>query len=256
MTKRILLATLFLGFALTPAFSQPVLGGGKKGADPFGAALMKLFGDQTNFTAKTETQASEPTSGKPITIPGKMRFLEGNSRMEMDLAEAKGMPMTEQLKTFGMTEMILIARPDKKAAYIVYPGLKSYAEMKLQPAGGTNNVAEPKMKTTELGKEDVDGHPCVKNKVVFSGGGADKDQEFTVWNATDLKKFPLRLETKDDEGQSLSMNFKEVKFDKPEASLFDPPKEFTRYDSLEAMVMQAMMKMMEKMGANPDPSIK
>ena len=83
-------------------------------------------------------------------------------------------------------------------------------------------------------------HPCVKNRVVASSPSGKK-QEVIVCNASDLKKFPLRVEYSED-GHGWTMTFKEVKFTKPEVSEFEPPKNFTRYESFQAMMQGAVLK--------------
>jgi hypothetical protein len=88
----------------------------------------------------------------------------------------------------------------------------------------------------------VDGHACVKNNVVVT----DKDgtiHESTVWNATDLKNFPVKIE-QTVQGNATTMTFKNVSFAKPGASVFDPPADFKKYDSLQQMMQQEMMKRM------------
>ena len=65
------------------------------------------------------------------------------------------------------------------------------------------------METTELGKDTVDGHPCVKNKVIVTDNEGSK-HESTVWNATDLKNFPVKIETDRTGRQTMTMLFKNV----------------------------------------------
>ena len=86
----------------------------------------------------------------------------------------------------------------------------------------------------------MDGHSCVKNKVIVTDK-EDKKHEFTVWNATDLKKFPVKVETIQG-GKNVVILYKDVKFEKPADSLFEPPADFKRYESMGAMMQQEMMK--------------
>ena len=75
--------------------------------------------------------------------------------------------------------------------------------------------------------------------------------EATVWNATDLKKFPVRIETAEGKGK-VTMKLSNVKFDRPDAKVFDPPAAFTRYDNVETMVQEQMMKKIQGgTGAKP-----
>jgi hypothetical protein len=109
-------------------------------------------------------------------------------------------------------------------------------------AEGKVDETQLKIEITELGKETLEGHPCVKHKVVVTDTNG-KQHESTVWNATDLKKFPVRIETGEGNAKA-RMNLTNVKFDKPDAKLFDPPANFTRYENVQTMMQQAVMKRM------------
>jgi len=138
--------------------------------------------------------------------------------------------------------MVTIARPDKKAAYLVYPGMQSYAEIQLSNADSAPTNSDYKVETTEIGKDTVDGHPCVENKVVVTDKNGVK-HESTVWNATDLKKFPVKIQTTE-QGGNVTLLFKNVSLTKPAASLFDPPADFKKYDNVQQLMQQEMMKRM------------
>ena len=105
------------------------------------------------------------------------------------------------------------------------------------------------MDVTELGKETVDGHPCVKNKTVVTDKEGNQ-HESLVWNATDLKKFPVKIEQSQN-GMKITMAFRDISFSKPTANLFDPPNDATKFDSMQSMMQQVMMKRMGGLGAPP-----
>jgi hypothetical protein len=238
-----LLATA-LCLTLVSADAQPRRGGGMggPGGAQISAAMTKLFGENQAFSATLQNEV-QMAQGETISMPGKIAFDSGKSRFEMNMSEAKGSAMppqaVAQMKSMGMDNMITISRPDKNLAYIVYPGLKAYAEMQ-----DTNSPSQTglKMEKTELGKETVEGHPAVKSKATVTDDKG-KTHEFTVWNATDLKNFPVKIETTE-QGTAVTMLFKDVKFTKPEASLFDPPTDFKKYDNIMEMMQQEMMKRM------------
>jgi hypothetical protein len=140
----------------------------------------------------------------------------------------------------GMDRMIMISRPDKKTGYQVYPGLQAYVENPLPAQESGSSPSDFKIETTELGKETVDNHPCVKNKTVVTDKDGNK-HESTVWNATDLKKFPIKIEHLEN-GTKVMMLFHDVSLSKPAAGLFDAPSDATKYDSMQAMMQQSMMK--------------
>lgn len=249
--QSILVAVLGLGLVSTHAQPGGGMGGGPGGPN-FGGSMSKLFGDNKTFSATLEIEAKDPNAGD-TRIPGKLAFDDGKSRFEMDMTKMKNSNLPaeamEQMKAMGMDSMVMISRPDKKTSYMVYPGLKAYAEMPLKDADSAETISKYKVETTELGKETVAGHPCVKNKVVVTDDKGKK-HESTVWNATDLKKFPVKIETAE-QGNKVTMLFKDVKLTKPEASLFEAPAGLKRYDNMMTLMQEEMMKRMGGGGFPP-----
>ena len=83
-----------------------------------------------------------------------------------------------------------------------------------------------KLEKTALGKETIDGHACVKNKVVVKSGKGPV-LEAVTWNATDLKDFPLQIEMKEKDN-TVRMRFTQVRFVKPDAKQFEVPANYGR----------------------------
>jgi len=240
-----ILASAIVCLGLLPAYSQPGPRGGAPGGPHLGGATGKLFGDNQTFSATMEMGVTDK-SGQPMTMPGKISFDTGKTRFEINMADMKGGQMppnaAEQMKSMGMDQVVSISRPDKKTAYVVYPGLQSYAEVQPSKADSAPPNSDYKVEITEIGKETVDGHPCVKNKVVVTDKEGTK-HESTVWNATDLKKFPVKIQTTEQSGDVI-MLFKNVTLAKPAASLFDPPADFKKYDNIQQLMQQEVMKRM------------
>ena len=211
----------------------------------FGGPMGKLFGNNQAFSAALEVQTAD-RSGNTMTMPGKISFDAGKSRFEINMANVQGKQMSPeaaaQMKSMGLDQMVMVARPDKKVAYLIYPGMQSYVETDLAEAESAATNGDYKVETTELGRETVDGHPCVKNKVVVTDKDGNK-HESTVWNATDLKDFPVKIQTAG-EGANTTMQFKNVSLAKPAASLFETPSDYTKYDNLQTMMQQQLMKRM------------
>ncbi len=209
-------------------------------------SMAQLFGDHSTFTAELEIQVTDKASGDTATVPGKLAYGEAKSRFEMEISRIKGNRMSPemagQMKQMGMDSMIVITRPEKKLSYLVYPGLQAYVEAPLQNTDASPSKSDFKVETTELGKETVDGRPCLKNKVIVTDKEGKK-LEATVWNATapELKKFPVKIETVES-GNQVVMLYKEIKLAKPAASQFDPPSGFTKYENMQTMMQQIMMK--------------
>jgi hypothetical protein len=236
-----ILASAVICLGLLPAYSQS----GPPGGPHLGGATGKLFGDNQAFSAGLEMQTTDDSSNN-ITIPGKISFDTGKSRFEFNLTDMKGGQMptnaAAQMKSMGMDQMVTIARPDKKAAYLIYPGMQSYAEIQLSNADSAPTNSDYKVETTEIGKDTVDGHRCVKNKYIVTDKEGVK-HESTVWNATDLKKFPVKIQTTES-GGDVTMLFKNVTLARPATSLFDPPATFKKYDNIQQLMQQEMMKRM------------
>jgi Domain of unknown function (DUF4412) len=246
------LVGVFLGVSLLSAPAQPGMGGPK--APGFGGSLSKLLGETTAFSSAIEIQTKGP-SGDNITLPGKMAFNEGKSRMELDMSKSMGASVPAeaiaQIKAMGMDSIVIIGRPEKKISYMAFPGLKAYFETEIPDTETAEATSKYKVESTELGKETVDGQPCIKYKVIVTDDKGTNHVS-TVWKATDLKKFPIKLETTEQE-QPLTLVFKDVKFAKPEEALFTPPSGFQKYDNYMALMQQEVMKRMGGAGLTPPP---
>ena len=97
-----------------------------------------------------------------------------------------------------------------------------------------------KMQTTKLGAETIDGHPCQKNKVVVTGDKGEK-HEAIVWNATDLRDFPVRIQMKQEDA-TMVMQYKDIKLTRPDPKQFEPPAGYTKHDSIERLMQGALLK--------------
>ncbi|HEY5043360.1 MAG TPA: hypothetical protein VIK53_15315 [Verrucomicrobiae bacterium] len=235
-----LLPVAILTFSLVNAPAQtsgPQLGG----------ATSKLFGENQTYTATLEIQTTSQ-QGNNLTMPGKISFDSGKSSFALNMTEVQGSKMppatAAQMKEMGMDQMVSLSLPDKKTAYLIYPGMKSYIARPMTDEA-TTPVNDYQVTTTELGKEVLDGHDCTKNKVVVTGKDGTT-HGFTVWNATDLNKFPVKIQGTE-QGQNTTMLFKNISLAKPDASAFEVPASYTKYNNLPALMQAEMMK---KLGNN------
>jgi hypothetical protein len=240
-----LLTAAFLSITLLSAQAQrPGMGGPPPGPN-FGAEMAKIFGDNSAFSATMEMHMAGGADGGDVVMQGKIAFSEGKSRFEMDMSQMKNSKMppqaASQMKQMGMDKMAAISRPDKNVSYLLYPGLQAYVENPSQNPSAPK-PSDFKVEATEQGKESVEGHDCVKNKVVVADA-TGKTSEFTVWNASDLKKFPIKIVTEQN-GHAMTMIFKNVQLSAPDASQFDPPAAYKKYDSMMTLMQTEMMKHM------------
>lgn len=225
-------------------------GGGRGGTPPgMNPALAKVFGKNNAFSAKAQMKVMDASGAEVMSGPVSYAFLDGSTYWAMDMSAIKSVQIPPQaaasMKQMGMAEMTTINKAGAKSFLLVYPGLKAYAEIPLPNALPSDEKSEPK--TEKLGEETVNGHKCIKNKMTLTNGG--KTQEILIWNAIDLKDFPVRVEFSDTQAK-VQLDYSDIKFDKPDAKLFEAPADFTRYDNMQAMLQGEMMK---RMGQPPGP---
>lgn len=236
-------------FAAYAQFPGGRPGGGMAGAPGhiFGSGLRELFGETPYFSANMQVETK--AQGGQVTLPGKIVFLDGKSRFEMDASKMKGGNMgpgtAEQIKRMGMAEVVTVTVPEKKETYLIYPGLKSYASVPVNNSNATDK--KPEIQKTELGKETIDGHPTTKYKVIVKDDQG-KEQEATIWSASDLKGFPVKIQVNSDNAPS-TITFSDVNLSKPDATLFEPPSDFQRYTDIQTMMRESMMKRFAPGGA-------
>lgn len=238
-TSSLCFATLVV--ASFAAFAQSGPGGPTTGLD---ANLNKLFGSNAAFTARAEIKTSG-NAGMDMTMTMNFAVDGKKTRSEVNMADMKSESIPPDaianMKQMGIDRVVSIVRPDQKLLYLIYPGMKAYAKVPLPKEATPTPDQEPKMETTALGKETIDDHACIKNKVVMTASDGAK-QEFTTWNATDLKDFPIQIQATD-KNATILLHYRKIKFEKPDLKQFEPPAGFTVYDDMQQMMMSAMQKL-------------
>jgi hypothetical protein len=155
------------------------------------------------------------------------------------------------MQSLGMDKIVMITPADKKTVFMIYPKIRSYAGMKMPSQDASSKDFH--IQITKVGTETVDGHPCVKNQVVVTN--ATQSQEFTVWNATDLNNFPIQIQ-QNQQGISATIDFQNIKLGGLSESLFVPPADYTRYDTMQSLMESVVMKNAPGGGAGgPAPSL-
>jgi hypothetical protein len=213
------------------------------GGNMMNSALLKLFGNHTAFSCKAEIHALDAIQKEIDVVPFAFAVADGKMRLDIDFAQLKNpdIPpaMIPTLKQIGMDQSTFIQRPDLKIVLSIYPHAKAYSE---KPMSKEEIAAYEKTYTIakdKLGRETVDGHACDKYKVTLTDDKGAK-QVATVWNATDLKDFPVQIQMTA-ENTTLIMKFRDVKLSRPEPSRFEAPGGLTKYKSDDA-IMEAATK--------------
>jgi hypothetical protein len=82
-------------------------------------------------------------------------------------------------------------------------------------------ASDATIERSPAGTDTVDGHSCkVENLTVTSQSG--KVVKMKVWEAGDLRGFPIKTEIQSDKGP-ITVQYKDISFDTPPASLFAHP---------------------------------
>lgn len=231
--------------------AQPPMGmsGPPPGAN---AKMAKFFGDIKAFSAKAETRVLDKSAKETVSMTMAFAMLDGKTRTELDLTQMKSAQMPpgggDMMKQMGMDKMVTLSIPNKKTAYLIYPTMKAYAEMPMSEEETASSEQDLKIEKTSLGKETIDGHDCTKNKVTITNKKGEKS-EATVWNAADLKDFPIQMQMTEKD-TTIITRYKDIQFAKPDEKQFNPPEGFTRHTSMQQLMQAAMQKMMGGLGGN------
>jgi hypothetical protein len=246
--KRIGIAVLGLFLIGAGSSTQAQMFGGRRPKDP-GEHLAKIFGKNVAFTANAEVTIKNPAGEQMQAMEMTYAVSDGKVRTESDMAKMHGPSSSagamQQIKQMGMDRTVHIYIPATKTAYLVYPGLKAYCEVNTAQVAVEKGkeIKPPKIEETELGKETIDGHPCVKTKIVMTDDDG-RQLEMLVWKATDLKNYPIQTQMTTDNKTVVTTTFKDINQTKPAASLFEPPADYKRYANMQELMMSTMQHMM------------
>ena len=216
------------------------------GPPGWNAALTRLFGDIKAFTARAEMRAWDKAGRELASVPMGFALLDDKVRLEVDMTQMKSAQfspgMGAQLKQMGMDRTVVVMAMQKKSMLLMYPGLQAYVDMPMSDEAAATADKNFKIEKTSLGKETVEGHPCLKHKVIMTDDNGQK-AEAIVWNASDLKDFPVQMQINDKEA-TVVMRYKEVRLARPEAGQFDAPAGYTKHADMQQLMMVAMQKQM------------
>ena len=216
-------------------------GGGAPGSDF--AVLSKLFNKAGSFTARSEVRVLDKDQKEIISVVMDFARLDKNLRMEVDVAKMKNKDLPvgtiDALQQMGLDKFVTLIRPDRKTLHVIYPKAACYMTLPMKPEE-VEAVEKASLKTEVLGKETLDGHTCVKNKVTIKPAKGEA-QVFTVWNATDLKDFPIQTLTKQ-VADTVITRYTNVQLQRPDAKLFEPPTGLEEFKGLEAFQAGMMKK--------------
>lgn len=197
---------------------------GGAGSPGVSATLIRLFGTNRAFTAQVEVQVLGKDNKEQVGMPMTFALLDTRIRLEVDLARMRNREQANalaQVKPLGMDSLVSVIRPDLRATCVMFPKLRAFVKLPLPDEEAEAFTKSARIERTPLAREKLDGHPCVKNRVVLTDGKG-KQHEATVWNASDLRDFPVCVATRESEG-TVVMRFRQIQFVPPSPTLFEPP---------------------------------
>jgi hypothetical protein len=235
----VVLVALQLATASALAQQSPMAVGSPPG---WNAAMTRLFGGIQAFSARAELRVLDRSGKDSLVVPLNFALLDRKVRMDIDMTQMKGPQVPpdqiSSMKQMAMERLSCVILPEKKSMNVIFPGLTAYVEMPLPEEEAAALNKEFKIDKSPLGKEKIDGHPCAKNRVVMTDERGQK-LEFVVWNADDLKEFPVQAQMSD-AGANVIILYRNVQLSRPDAKQFDAPSGYTKHrDFLELMQVAA-----------------
>lgn len=239
--RAVSLAFFAILLSLTRSGGAPLPGAGQAGLT---AATLKLFGDFPAFTSTSDVRLQEKPGRGLTTLTLDFAMLDGKVRMDLDMGTVRSAQIPQQtvasLKAAGLAKVVTVLLPERRQALVIYPGATSYAEIPLAPEEAADMHKKFRIDKTQVGRDTVAGHACEKTKVVLHSEAGEK-HEALVWYAKDLKDFPVRIQMEQPDAVVV-MDFRNVKFTRPEGKQFEAPAGFVRYDNAETLMQNAMLK--------------
>jgi len=212
------------------------------------AALLRLFGEHKAFTARLRVRMTDGQGKETLDAPMQFALLDGKMRGELDITKMKSQDLpalaATAAKSVGMEKVVTLVRPDKQETYLVYPAFQSCIVAPLDAEDMAALKKPAKIRRESLARETIDGHPCVKNRVTVTEPNGQQ-HEATVWNAADLKDFPLRIQTVDGP-DTLVMHFSQIRFERAPAKDFDLPAGTSRYSDAQELSRAVMQKYLKQ----------
>lgn len=198
----------------------------------FQAFFAKINPGTPEFTTKGEMSLCNSNGAAQFVLP--MDLAVSTNCLRWDVNVMKIWPMPPQAQAAAamihMDKIIFLARMNQKRVFMIYPGVQAYFTLPIPDSVLTDFNAQKnsvQFEKTELGHETVNGHPCIKSKMVDVEPNRPPQQGL-IWCATDLQEFPVRMELHVRDGL-MKFDFPDVQIAKPAASLFIVPTNYVEF---------------------------
>ncbi len=233
------------GGALGLLFGNPQAAGALTDQAPFlAAALSEFFTDSRDYSAQADLIL--PGRERGDAIPIGLAVSEGRMRWQVNFDRVRSAHFPperiEMLRQMRLDSAVLWLKPGEDLT-VGLPRFRSWASAPAPESSGIRDKAESKvggLKKTLVGKEVVDGHPCVKYMLTIPEENLP-GQVALVWEAADLENLPIKILVKKD-GQVHGFQLRNVRPGKMDERLFQPPAEWTRKPSVTALLQEGILR--------------
>lgn len=225
------------------------------GSTGVSASLIRLFGTNNVFTAQAEVQVLGKDNKEMIGTPMTFTLFGSKIRVEVDMGRMRNRLQPDalaQMKPLGLDQVVSIIQPEQRTTLVVFPKLRAFVKLDMPPNESEAFLKRAKIGRTTVGKEKMEGHPCVKQRVVITDD-AGKKSEATVWAATDLRNFPVCVTTRENEG-TVVIRFRQIQFTRAEAGKFEPPTGYTECADMQVLMAGPGVKYMKDNGTALKPA--
>lgn len=198
----------------------------------FQGLFTKLSPDTPGFLAKGELRICDSAGTARQILPLDLAVSTNCLRWKIDIMRIWPLPPQGKsiAKLAHMDQMVLLARFDGKRTYLVYPGIHAYTIIPIPDAALAKFIADKNtinLQKTELAREIVANHPCIKMRIVSS---ETNHEDGFIWCAADLSRFPVQMELHVKNGV-MKFGFSNVQIQTPAASLFEVPSNYVAFAS-------------------------
>jgi len=208
------------------------------------AALSEFFPDSRDYTA--QAQLLLPGQERGDSIPIGLAVSGGRMRWQLNLDRARSSRLPDEriamLKAMQLDSIVVWLKPDEDLT-VALPRLKAWAKSPVPKAKGLQDNAQDKvggMKKTAVGKETIDGRPCIKYMLTVPGEN-DPAQVALTWEATNLQNLPVKILVKTD-GKVHGFLLRNVRLGKVDEQFFKPPADYTRRESVAALLQEGLLR--------------
>ena len=166
----------------------------------------------------------------------------GQIRFDLDLNKIKpatGADTMAEVTSITGSQVTILASPGLRTAWLIFPGLKALVELKAPPPLGTQTGMSA---TGSDAPETVAGFECRKKELHFTGS-QDKTVVLSVWQATKLQKFPVKLQIAHEQVGVLA-NLPDIRMQNPDPAQFKLPEGYTRYNNMQELVAAVLVQKM------------